>query len=118
MQGTSIDQIGQRFSALEKTKVRFVVQKAQKMLAAPTGGCKKLRETRSGAQKGSAPARAWKYPVVHMAGGSPTTSIFPPSATPKYIIVLYSLISTGPLKNILVRVRSDVLGVSLDSSTK
>jgi len=49
---------------LKKTKLRFVVHKSQKLLAAPRGGCKKLRETRSGALKGSALARAWKYPGV------------------------------------------------------
>ena len=37
-----------------KKKLRFVVQKAQKMLAALTGGCKKLRLKRRGGQKVSA----------------------------------------------------------------
>ena len=56
-QGTSNGQIGQHFSALENTKLRFVVQKAQQMLAEPTGGCKKLRETHIGAHKCSAQKR-------------------------------------------------------------
>jgi len=56
-QGTSNGQIGQRFSALENKKMRFVVQKAQNLLAAPTRGCEKLRLKRRGGQKGSAQKR-------------------------------------------------------------
>jgi len=46
-------------------KLRFVVQKAQKLLAAPTGGCENLRETRNGAQKGSAQKRALGSTLHH-----------------------------------------------------
>ena len=42
---------------LKTKKLRFVVQKAKKMLAAPTGGCKKLRLKRRGGHKVSAQKR-------------------------------------------------------------
>ena len=66
-QGTSIDQIGQHFSALGKRKLRLVVQKAQKMLAAPTGGgvenCVKRAVGLKKTARQRAKARAWKYPA-------------------------------------------------------
>ena len=43
---------------LKTKKLRIVVQKAQKLLAAPTGGCKKLRLKRRGDLKVSAQKRA------------------------------------------------------------
>jgi len=42
---------------LKTKKLRFVVQKAQKLLAGPTGSCKKLRIKRRGGQKASAQKR-------------------------------------------------------------
>jgi len=57
---TRVLQMAKLASALahSKTKkLRFVLQKAQKLLAAPTGGCKKLRLKRRGGQKVSAQKR-------------------------------------------------------------
>jgi len=58
---------------LKTKKLRVVVQKAQNLLAAPTGGCKRMRLKRRGGQKvsaKSAKARALNYPGGGVRCGS------------------------------------------------